>query len=183
MHGHLTTNTYLQAKSGQVLLGLKNRHLAFLLLHFSSYPLFPGRPFCSPAHILPIFQDSIYAQPPLQRLLWTPTLHLSSSPLHLVRGARIVNFQSRMRTDLMELHSWTRQIPMKNSRVQACKDLKENIMGFFPYQAPTYVPGPVLRLYNDKQEKHHSCPQGGYTVVRKRNKSTVIWGIPWQFSG
>lgn len=36
---------------------------------------------------------------------------------------------------------------MKNSRVQACKDLKENITGFLPY-----VPGTVLRLYNDKQE-------------------------------
>lgn len=47
-----------------------------------------------------------------------------------------------------------------------------------------YVPGTVLKLYNAKQDKHGSCPDEGYSAVKKWagvGRETVIpeWSNDW----
>lgn len=45
--------------------------------------------------------------------------------------------------------------------------VKRQYNRILPYQEPTYVPGTVLRLYNDKHDKHHSCPHGDYSTAER----------------
>lgn len=100
------------------------------------------------------------------RLLWTPSLYPSPSPLYLVSGALTLILQSKgHRYNGMPLPSMEDSYEFQGASLQ-WKWLKISNTRFL--SNTYYVPGTVLKLYNAKQDKHRSCPDEGYSAVKKK---------------
>lgn len=136
--------------------------------------------------LFPFFKAPFMSRHLYRDFSGSPTLSLHLLlPCITVCGTMILNFRSKGHRH-MESHSWVWQIPKRNSRGRARnanshkKVLQDSLLFFFlffpgfpPYQAPTHLPGSVLKSYSDKPDKYQSCPCGACSIVTK--SSSRMW--------
>lgn len=109
--------------------------------------------------------------------LWIPILHPSSSPLHLVHRARVLNFQSRQGTDMIPEHEGS----YKEFQAVSLQRFKRKYYRILSLSSIYLCARHCARVIQwQSKENIHSCPRGSYSVVRTRNKSEirVISGSP-----
>lgn len=103
--------------------------------------------------------------------LWVSILHSSSSPLHLEHWARVLNFQSRQGTDMIPEH----EDSYKEFQAVSLQRFKRKHYRILALSSTYLCARHCAQVMQWQSKKNtHSCPRENYSVVRKRNRSSVI---------